>query len=268
MPLCIAGMHRSGTSMLTGLLQACGLHLGPLRDLLPPQPDNPEGYWENRSFLRINERILDVLGGDWKNPPPNAAVDAKHESRLRKLKKQGRNLAQRFHGREPWGWKDPRNCLTLPFWRNVVPTAKVLICVRNPLAVAESLRLRDALPTAISLELWLSYNRRLLEDAPLRDRLITHYESYILDPEQELRRVLVWAGISMGKDGVAKACQRFNPSLLHHRMTVDDLSCAGVPSELEQCYLNLWHEAETSLQGDAAHRHSQRLPRPSFTRAS
>ncbi len=62
MPLCIAGMHRSGTSMVTRLLNLCGLEIGPQRDLLGPRSSNPEGFWENRRFIRINDAVLREQG--------------------------------------------------------------------------------------------------------------------------------------------------------------------------------------------------------------
>ena len=45
--ICISGMHRSGTSMITKLLVECGLYTGPKHKLIPPQHDNPMGFWEN-----------------------------------------------------------------------------------------------------------------------------------------------------------------------------------------------------------------------------
>jgi len=42
--ICIAGAHRSGTSMLTRLLHACGLYLGEKSALMPAQADNPDGF--------------------------------------------------------------------------------------------------------------------------------------------------------------------------------------------------------------------------------
>lgn len=48
MPVCIAGFHRAGTSMVARLLARSGVYLGPEEDLLAPAPDNPEGFWENR----------------------------------------------------------------------------------------------------------------------------------------------------------------------------------------------------------------------------
>jgi hypothetical protein len=43
MPVCIAGMHCSGTSMVARLLNLCGLYLGPEGELLPSTPDSPGG---------------------------------------------------------------------------------------------------------------------------------------------------------------------------------------------------------------------------------
>ncbi|MHB1424559.1 MAG: sulfotransferase family protein [Gemmataceae bacterium] len=244
MPLCIAGMHRSGTSMIASLLHACGLDLGPKEDFLSPAPNNPEGFWESRSFLRLNDAILKELGGSWDRPPLMESVGWEDEPNLHHLCKQAGMLIDRFAGREPWGWKDPRNCLTLPLWRKMLPKLKVLICVRNPLAVAESLLLRDEIPYAASFDLWFTYNRRVLAAAPLESRLVTHCDSYLHDPRAELRRVVEWAGINTTEDKVDRACQRMVPSLMHHRMTLDDLADAGAADELLLCYRDLCEEAK------------------------
>lgn len=236
MPLCIAGMHRSGTSMIASLLHECGLDLGPEKDLLRPNAGNPEGYWENRSFLRLNEAILAALGGSWDCPPRTDAPGWENGSALDCLRNQARRLARRFHDREPWGWKDPRNCLTLPLWRSVVPDLKVLICVRNPLAVAESLRARDGIPFADTFDLWLTYNRRVLAAVQPERRLLTYCENYFSDPHVELRRVLAWLGLSPTEDRLEGACARIKPALVHHCLTRDDLTEAGASEELVRCY--------------------------------
>src|SRR5580765_3890389 len=68
--ICIAGAHRSGTSMLARLMYSCGLDLGPQQDLMPAARDNPEGFWENLHFVRLNDEILNTSGGAWDLPPP------------------------------------------------------------------------------------------------------------------------------------------------------------------------------------------------------
>jgi hypothetical protein len=229
--------------MIASLLHTCGLDLGPRKDFLPPAENNPQGFWESRSFLRLNDAILKELGGSWDAPPGREAAGWENEPGLLQLRKKAGELISRFEGREPWGWKDPRNCLTLPLWQVLMPEMKVLICVRNPLAVAESLWVRDGISYADALVLWHTYNRRVLAAAPVEQRLITHCETYLHDPRVELRRVLQWAGLSVTEGELTRACQRIDPSLVHHQMTLDDLANAGASDDLLRCYQDLCEEA-------------------------
>jgi len=57
-PVCIAGMHRSGTSALGQALGALGRYLGPSAELTAPAPDNTNGFWEHRAFVELNDSIL------------------------------------------------------------------------------------------------------------------------------------------------------------------------------------------------------------------
>src|SRR5213080_3238457 len=65
----IAGMHRSGTSMVARIASLLGVHFGPERDLMTATIDNPEGYFENWGFVKLHNALLDLLGASWKNPP-------------------------------------------------------------------------------------------------------------------------------------------------------------------------------------------------------
>ncbi len=44
----VLGMHRSGTSAMTGLLSKLGASPG--SDLLPANPSNPKGFFENKKL--------------------------------------------------------------------------------------------------------------------------------------------------------------------------------------------------------------------------
>src|SRR5579875_480845 len=247
MPLCIAGMHRSGTSMISNLLYECGLYLGPEKDLLNANKWNAGEYWESRSFMDLNDDILTALGGSWDCPPPMDTPGWENSAILDRFRKQACKLVRRFRRREPWGWKDPRNSLTLPLWQSIIPNLKVLICVRNPLAVAESVRARDGMSLAAAFELWHTYNRRVLAAAPPESRFITHSESYLANPQTELRRVLEWLGLGTTEDRLERACARVKPELVHHRVTMDELVEAGASSELVQCYQQLCDLASSDL---------------------
>ena len=54
-PLLILGGHRSGTSLISGLLWHAGLHMG---ELLAAGPDNPRGFFESVAVLAAHEALL------------------------------------------------------------------------------------------------------------------------------------------------------------------------------------------------------------------
>lgn len=62
----VLGMHRSGTSMLTGLLQGMGLHLGEPDDLLrAKEAVNAKGFYERTQVFMINERLMREQSLEW-----------------------------------------------------------------------------------------------------------------------------------------------------------------------------------------------------------
>src|SRR5438309_8272556 len=103
-------MHRSGTSMVSRLLNLCGLYIGPESELNPPATDNQAGFWENLRFVELNDEILASLGGGW-DLPPSAPAGWELRTEMIPLRDRATNLIKRFDSHEPWGWKDPRNSL-------------------------------------------------------------------------------------------------------------------------------------------------------------
>src|SRR5438034_178187 len=185
----VAGMHRSGTSMVARILGECGVYLGEPEELVPATPTNPEGHFEHVDFLRVNKAVLAKLLGSWKRPPRRLAwlVLA---PRLASLREEASGLVSGMDGRSPWAWKDPRTSLTLPFWLPLVPDLRLVVCVRDPLAVARSLEARDGLSLRAGLGLWEAYNRAVMRAAPPGRTTVTRYEAYFDDPGREIRRLV------------------------------------------------------------------------------
>src|SRR5262245_36120203 len=178
MAVCIVGMHRSGTSMVAKMLHESGIWLGRTCDLMPADAHNEGGYWEHIKFLALNEAILKEVGAAWDSPPPQTA-DWPRVSGLPRLRGRAEALLDEFSAREPWGWKDPRTSLTLPFWRAVCPDLKVIICIRNPFEVAVSLRRRGGASYAFGIRLWSLYNRQLLDGFDPSRAVVVHYASVL-----------------------------------------------------------------------------------------
>src|SRR5262245_55388006 len=174
MPVCIAGMHRSGTSLVAKLLNQSGLYLGDPDDLVPSSLYNSDGHWEHRRFVELSDEIMNEVGAGW-DVPPSTSVDWTRIVALPRLTQKAEALLAEFRGREPWGWKDPRATVTLPFWLHFWPDLQIITCVRNPLEVALSLRQRGLSSFTFGLHLWRLYNRRLEEHVPRDRQLVTHY---------------------------------------------------------------------------------------------
>lgn len=242
MPICIAGMGRSGTSMCTQLLHHTGVHLGPEADLLPADPGNRDGYWENINFVTINDAVLRALGGAWDSPPPAADVQ-EVRAVLEQPRIEARQLIRQFTGHELWGWKDPRNSLTAPFWMDLIPGLRFIICVRNPLEVALSLRRRWGFSLPLSINLWRAYNTCLLAAVPPERRVVTHYDAYFAHAKTEVRHVLDALRIAAPTAAFERARAVVATDLRNTHFSMHDLSDAGIASDAIALYASLCAEA-------------------------
>ncbi|MGB9592011.1 MAG: sulfotransferase family protein, partial [Candidatus Kryptoniota bacterium] len=209
LPVIIAGMHRSGTSMVTHILKQAGLYLGRDEDILGASADNEKGHWENTLFLSLNDKILAKLGGGW-DFPPSLADGWENWTVLDSFKEEANNLIAQFYNYPYWGWKDPRNSILIPFWKSLLPNAKIIICIRNPIEVAKSLHKRNYFSQAASLHLWLEYSQQLLKAIQNCDYLITHYDAWFYNPYAELKRVTEFIGLPTTDEIIHAACSEIS----------------------------------------------------------
>ena len=126
-------MHRSGTSLITNWLYHCGLQVGEC--LVKANPGNKEGHYEDVEFLKLHEEILSGNGLSPGGLVHDKKIDIS-EYQLEKLKAII-NVKERHY--EQWGWKEPRTCLFLDIYRELLPGAKYLVIVRDHMAVVSSL---------------------------------------------------------------------------------------------------------------------------------
>lgn len=240
--ICIAGMHRSGTSMVTRLLNLCGMNLGPENEMMPASPANPEGYWEHIWFNYYNNHILARFNGSW-DIVPSFPPGWHNEKELDWAKAEVRNRIASFDSSPIWGWKDPRNSITLPFWRELFPAMGTVVCLRNPLDVAKSLNKRGSTSVLFGLLLWWQYNSRLLLDTTPEQRVVTHFDTYFQKGDAELRRLTSQLGMRPSDPAIAEACMTSKESLRHSATILDDLQNACPWPGLIQTYCKLLIEA-------------------------
>lgn len=230
--------------MLARLLQRCGLYLGPESELMPAAADNPDGFWEHLRFVALNDEILSAVGAAWDLPPWQN--EPFRNNRLDPIRAKAQLLIEPFHTAQVWGWKDPRNSLTLRFWRSLLPGLKTIIMVRNPLEVAYSMHKRNRTSYALGLRLWEIYNRRVLTNTQPGKRIITNYQAFFDAPEQELRKIAVFAGLPDTE--IAAAAGLIATNRRHTAFTVEQMIDAGVSQEIVALYQSF---SKGSVEGTA-----------------
>ena len=159
--ICVLGMHRSGTSAIARAVNLLGVYLGPQDKLMPPQEDNPEGFWEHMDIFSFHERLLRVLARSWDHVLPMPEEWWK-KPEIEPYRQELKDLIRReFEGQPVWMWKDPRTSLLLPLWKETLQELGIdvcyLHCLRNPLDVAAPLKKRSGLSKNRSFALWLLY---------------------------------------------------------------------------------------------------------------
>ncbi len=235
--------------MISRLLNLCGLYLGPAEDLLFASTglfgvsieDNPGDYWENIHFVRFNDEILRVFGGDLFHVP-GFKPGWSHDERLLPLRHRVLGLTKDLVSHIPWGWKDPRNTVTLEFWQSVVPDLKIVLCVRNPLEVIASLLKRDKGISAA--QVWLRYHEVLLETLASSPHIVTNYETYFYDPAAEIRRIATFIDLAPSEQAIQDAIATISPDL-HRNISVEALleKEKDVPISVQKHYAALCAEA-------------------------
>lgn len=236
--ICIVGMHRSGTSMVAQLLHRCGLDLGPEEKWLKADAANPLGHFEHRGFLDIDRKLLKFFGATWSKPP--VLRKGWHlDPRLQSLHDEAKALAATFEGKSPWGWKEPRACLFLPFWRRVIPNMRFVICIRNPLDVARSLEKRNRMALHAGASLWYRYLMSALEDTEGCPRIFTFFEDFFERGSKEIERLLDFCGLPL-PDDPSKLKSAVSSELRHHTGSPRSLlEEPAVPPACKYFYLGL-----------------------------
>jgi hypothetical protein len=176
----VLGMHRSGTSAVTRVVNLLGVPIGRAERLMVARDDNPAGFWEHVGLMDVNDAVLARLGGAWDAPPDAARGDVQ----LADLQQRAREEFDATYDGTRFVFKDPRVSLLLPFWRSVLGerATSAVIVLRNPLDIAQSLLHRNELAVSYSLALWEHYLRVLLRDVAGMPALVVDYDALVDAP--------------------------------------------------------------------------------------
>jgi hypothetical protein len=245
-PLIIVGMHRSGTSVVARCLELMGVFTGRLLD------ENHEPLF----FANLNNWLIRQCGADWDWPMQVEAVQDNSDfvrwsvERLKLFICSPRSWAYlglkntiKFGSipnlQIPWGWKDPRNLITLPIWSKVFPSARVVLVKRHGVDVAESLRVRAqkmidcktvsrfdwmkirpqqatnsirCLNIQEGLQLWSDYNQiggRSILTSGL-PYICIKFEDLMTEPNKTLRSLATFANLPLTEDTIISISKKLH----------------------------------------------------------
>lgn len=255
--ICILGMHRSGTSVVTRAINLLGAYLGEDADLMTHSSDNPEGYWERNDIVNLHDRILAYFKKSWDTavPLPNnwhksEEIKPFREELIEMLKKN-------FSDQRLWAWKDPRTAILLDMWKDVLKELGIeLSCVftvRNPIGVAKSLHKRNDFPYDKSFGIWFNYNITALRKISDIPAVFVLYDNFLKDWESELKQCADSLGIQWPENALElkeKMRSFVRPELCHSSSKSSALKEPVVPRPVIELY-ELLREVRTSTTLDS-----------------
>jgi len=171
--LICTGFHRSATSATANYLFDAGLNLGD--NLMAGNISNAKGHFEDWEVVTLHDSLLDDSSSSWQF---HDECDIE-----RNLKKIDNYVQERNSQSKQWGVKDPRACLFLNDWFDVLKkNGRYLLIVRHWSSCTESLLHRHSrelahqlstlnnddvnlqfwLQPELAAKMWLSYNQRIL----------------------------------------------------------------------------------------------------------
>jgi hypothetical protein len=179
----VAGMHRSGSSALTRVINLLGADVA--KQLLPDAADNSRGFWEPSWAVDIHEQLLHALGSSFDDPLPLIENWMQTTAAHLALRRLGTEIENDFAESDLFVIKDPRVSRLLPLWLKLLDDLLidpiVVIPVRNPLEIAASLKKRNELSLAKSLLMYLRSSLETEFSSRGRPRVFARYDQLLDD---------------------------------------------------------------------------------------
>ncbi|MEM9546799.1 MAG: glycosyltransferase [Bacteroidota bacterium] len=186
----VIGMHRSGTSAITGLLADYGLNPG--AHLLQGTKYNLHGYFENPNIVKLNDELLEWSQSSWDIPYFIRGLEL---TRFNEFSEKFESiLLNDFRDNEEIIIKDPRISILLPWYKQYFKNngiKAVYVCaLRNPLSIMTSLQKRNGFSFLKSQELYYFYMCRILNYVLNEAVYFVKFENILKNTEETTKPLL------------------------------------------------------------------------------
>jgi hypothetical protein len=230
----VLSMHRSGSSLLTNILQEHGMSLGPF-ELVEATPNNPHGHFEVQPILDLSREVQTLACGFSEDVPGSPEIFTRflksdgiwdHRTEVPETSlERGRELIGRLVESGPIsGFKDPRTVLIWPFWRRVLeafPDVRFvpIVLLRTPHEIAMSLftRSRSAQSYRTCLDVTAVHLRRLAAIVDAWPEPVARVRFGSPHYEEDLARAVASCGLDWDPE---KRRRCFDAACVHHGAAV------------------------------------------------
>lgn len=252
----VLGMHRSGTSVLTKVISLLGADLP--SHLMAANSGNEMGYWESQDLANIHDRILSLFGSRWDDPLPIDLDKLPAETIDYAKTLLAEYIVRDFSASQCFVVKDPRICLLIPLWLDVLDSLnvqiKIVLPFRHPLEVARSLQKRDGGGLLQkSFLLWLRYVLTAERQTRGLKRCFVGYSHLLANYQEVIGAIAKQCQIDwiMAPDTDAQIAEFIDGQYYHQRITEADVNDAGISGWVLQVYGILQEWSGTSGDGQA-----------------
>ena len=224
----VLGMHRSGTSSLTRVMNIAGAALP--ANLMSSAKGNETGHWESNTLVAYNERLLEEFGTSWSDWRP-FDYNQLGKQRRDEIKAEICNILDQEYGNASLiAVKDPRICRFADIFIGALDQAGFEVCIllpfRNPLEVCESLARRDGMPCAEAALLWLRHVLDSESATRSNRRVFLSYDALLSDWKESFGAVSKRIDIRdlYSIEEIKSQVDKFlAPNLRHHFRTTEEI---------------------------------------------
>jgi hypothetical protein len=231
MQIIVLGAHRSGTSMVTRLINMMGAYFGMGDTSIGANAENPKGFWERGDVINVNDAILRHYGCQWDKLDNWQFFDTPAKKDLSALEPQMQamqNILLEMDANRPWVMKDPRMCLTYPFWQTKLELPVIVCVYRNPQEVARSLKTRNDISLTHGMAFWEYYAVGVVNAMRNTPTIFVSHDALLAHPFETVQKLYedlskhIERGLNMPSEKEVNAF--IDPSLYRSRAGTDALN--------------------------------------------
>jgi hypothetical protein len=192
MQIIVLGSHRSGTSLITRLINMMGAYFDAGTTSIGFNDENPKGFWERRDVIACNDALLASEKCSWENlanweltPTPTKKKLTANADTITQMK----NIVLELDAHRPWVMKDPRLCITFPYWKGLLEVPVAVVVYRDALEVATSLKTRNHFSLSHGIALWEYSMAGIANGVQGIPTIFVRHDEVISQPLETVKRV-------------------------------------------------------------------------------